>query len=51
MIGTLLKATGIVKLESLLEPLKHRFGRLAEKNINAMKRAYEETSLREEKGN
>jgi pyruvate ferredoxin oxidoreductase gamma subunit len=47
MVGALIKATGVVKLESLLEPLEQRFGRLAEKNINAMKRAYEETSIKE----
>jgi len=47
MIGALLKATGVVKSESLLEPLKHRFGRLAEKNIAAMKRAYQETLVEE----
>ncbi|MBA7649264.1 Pyruvate synthase subunit PorC [subsurface metagenome] len=47
MVGALIKATGAVKLESLLEPLKQRFGHLAEKNINAMKRAYEETSIKE----
>jgi len=47
MIGALLKATGVVKLESLVEPLKQRFGRLAEKNIKAMQRAYEETEVRE----
>ena len=46
MIGALLKAAGVIKLESLLEPLKHRFGRLAEKNINAMQRAYEGTTVR-----
>ncbi|MEE9583654.1 MAG: 2-oxoacid:acceptor oxidoreductase family protein [Dehalococcoidales bacterium] len=45
MIGALIKATGVIKLESLFEPLKERFGRLSEKNINAMKRAYEETQL------
>ena len=49
MIGALVKATGIVKLESLIEPLKKRFGRLAEKNINAMEKAYQET-LTKEKG-
>ena len=49
MIGALLRASGVVKLESLFEPLKHRFGRLAERNVNAMKRAYEETSVREDK--
>ena len=47
MVGALIKATGAVKLESLVEPLKQRFDRLAEKNINAMKRAYEETSVKE----
>jgi len=46
MIGALLKAAGVIKLESLIEPLKHRFGRLAEKNINAMQRAYEGTTVR-----
>ncbi len=47
MIGALLKATGVVKLESLIEPMKKRFGRLAEKNINAMNKAYQETLIRE----
>ena len=49
MIGALLKATGVVELESLFEPLRQRFGRLAERNIDAMKRAYEETSVKERK--
>ena len=47
MVGALIKATGVVKLESLLEPLNQRFEHLAEKNINAMKRAYEETLIKE----
>jgi pyruvate ferredoxin oxidoreductase gamma subunit len=47
MVGALLKATEVVKLESLVEPLNKRFGRLAERNVNAMKRAYEETRLKE----
>jgi pyruvate ferredoxin oxidoreductase gamma subunit len=46
MIGALLKATSVVKLESLFEPLRQRFGRLAERNIEAMKRAHEETLVR-----
>jgi pyruvate ferredoxin oxidoreductase gamma subunit len=46
MIGALLKATKVVKLESLFEPLRQRFGRLAERNIEAMKRAHEETLVR-----
>lgn len=47
MLGALLKATGVVKLESLFEPLKQRFGRLGERNINVMKKAFEETVLKE----
>ena len=47
MLGALVRATGVVKLESLFEPLEKRFGRLAEKNINAMKKAYQETLLKE----
>lgn len=45
MIGALIKATNIVQIESLVEPLKKRFGRIADRNINAMKRAYEETII------
>lgn len=47
MVGAVVKATGVVKLESLVEPLEDRFGRLAERNINAMKQAYQETILKE----
>ena len=47
MVGAVVKATGVVKLESLEEPLKHRFGRLAERNFQAMKRAYDETVIKE----
>jgi len=47
MLGALLRATGVVKLESLYKPLEDRFGRLAERNINAMKRAFEETRVKE----
>jgi pyruvate ferredoxin oxidoreductase gamma subunit len=47
MLGALLKATGVVKLESLREPLEARFGRLAERNFSAMKRAFEETMIKE----
>ena len=46
MIGAVVKATGVIKLESLIEPLKHRFGRLAEKNIEAVRKGYEQTSLK-----
>lgn len=47
MVGAVIKATGVVKLDSLVEPLKQRFGRLAERNLEAMKRAYEETIIKE----
>ncbi len=47
MVGAVIRATDIVKLESLVEPLKHRFGRLAERNIDAMKQAFEETLVKE----
>lgn len=47
MVGAVVRATRVVKLESLLEPLKHRFDRLAERNIKAMQKAYEETLVKE----
>jgi len=47
MVGALIRATGVVKLGSLIEPLQHRFGRLAERNINTMKKAYEEALVKE----
>jgi pyruvate ferredoxin oxidoreductase gamma subunit len=43
MIGALVKATGIVKLESMEAPMEERFGKVAAKNIAAMRKAYEET--------
>ncbi|MFH1383174.1 MAG: pyruvate ferredoxin oxidoreductase subunit gamma [Chloroflexota bacterium] len=49
MLGALVKATGVVKLESLLEPLEERFGRMAERNSGAMKRAFRETAMKEQK--
>ena len=47
MLGALIKATGVVKMESLNEPLEDRFGRLAERNANAMKKAFDETRIKE----
>jgi pyruvate ferredoxin oxidoreductase gamma subunit len=47
MIGALLKATGVVDIESLYEPQEVRFGRLAERNINAMRKAFEDTRIKE----
>jgi len=43
MIGALLKATGLVTLESLTEPMEERFGKVAAKNIKTMRKAYDET--------
>jgi pyruvate ferredoxin oxidoreductase gamma subunit len=45
MLGALIRGTGIVQLESLLPPLKTRFGRGAERNANALRRAHAETIL------
>lgn len=42
MIGALIKATGIVSLEAMKSPIAHRFGRIAERNMNAMTRAFNE---------
>ena len=48
MIGALIKATNIIKVESMNEPLEKRFGRLAERNFKAMEEAYRETSIAEQ---
>jgi len=45
MIGALLKVTNLVSLDDMIGPLNHRFGKVAEKNITAMKRAYEEIAM------
>jgi pyruvate ferredoxin oxidoreductase gamma subunit len=47
MLGAVLRTTGVVKLESLHGPLEERFGRLAQRNFDAMKRAFEETKMKE----
>ena len=47
MTGALIKATGVIKLESMQQPIQKRFGRLAERNIKAMEKAYEETLIEE----
>ncbi|MGB9629228.1 MAG: pyruvate ferredoxin oxidoreductase subunit gamma [Thermodesulfobacteriota bacterium] len=45
MLGSLAKASELVKKESFIPPLKERFGRIAERNISAFERAYQETVL------
>ena len=47
MVGALLKATGVVKIDSLMEPLKNRFGKLAERNFQSMKNAFDQTVVKE----
>jgi len=45
MLGALIRAWEFVKKESFIHPLKERFGRIAEKNISAFERAYQDTVL------
>jgi pyruvate ferredoxin oxidoreductase gamma subunit len=45
MIGALLKMIGVMGLDAMKEAVEHRFGRLAQKNLTAMKRAYEEIKI------
>ena len=45
MLGSMIKATEVVKLDSLIYPLEERFGGIAAKNISALKRAYRETQI------
>ena len=45
MLGAFIKATGLVEPSFMEEALRERFGRLAEKNIKAFRRAIEETKI------
>jgi pyruvate ferredoxin oxidoreductase gamma subunit len=45
MLGSLVRASGVVKKESFIPPLKERFGRIAEKNISAFEKAHQKTVL------
>ena len=47
MLGALLKAADLISMEALRPPIQHRFGPIAEKNITACKRAFEETIVEE----
>ena len=47
MLGALLKAASLVERKSMDDPMNHRFGRLAEKNLKSMDRALAETQLEE----
>lgn len=45
MLGVLVKATGVVERGLLVEEIQKRFGRIAEGNINAFNRAFEECEV------
>ncbi|MBI4966116.1 MAG: 2-oxoacid:acceptor oxidoreductase family protein [Desulfomonile tiedjei] len=47
MVGALVKGTNLMALEALKEPFKRRFGKIAPRNIEAMERAYNETTVTE----
>ena len=42
MLGAMVKMTGVIKPESIEEPLAHRFGRIAPRNLKSFQRAYRE---------
>jgi len=50
MLGALLRATGIVEKDMLIEKLKERFGRIADGNIRSMCRAYDECVIADKEG-
>lgn len=43
MLGALIKASSVVDIKSMKTPVKERFGRIAEMNLNAMDEAYKRT--------
>lgn len=43
MLGALIKATDVVSIDALRGPLEKRFGPIAERNLKACLRAYDET--------
>jgi pyruvate ferredoxin oxidoreductase delta subunit len=45
MLGALIKATGVIDIKSLEEPINERFGAKAINNIQACKRAFDETVI------
>lgn len=47
MLGALIRGTEVVKLASMKEPLQRRFGRVADRNLAACERAYQETQIKE----
>jgi pyruvate ferredoxin oxidoreductase gamma subunit len=48
MLGAFIKATGLIDIEDIREPLMERFGsKLGSRNMLALQRAYDEVSLKE----
>ncbi len=47
MLGALVKATGLVDVDLLVEQIQNRFGRIAGGNIKAFKRAFDECVIDE----
>jgi pyruvate ferredoxin oxidoreductase gamma subunit len=47
MLGAIIKATHVIRMESIVEPLQERFGKLWDRNFNAAKKAYEQTVIKE----
>lgn len=45
LMGALERISNVVKMDSLIEQLRERFGKRADANIEAMKRAYDETIM------
>jgi pyruvate ferredoxin oxidoreductase gamma subunit len=45
IIGSLLKAKDLTQVESMNDPMERRFGKLASKNLDALKKAYDETEI------
>lgn len=45
MVGALVKGTNLLGVDSLKEPFKRRFGKIAPRNIEAMERAWQETTI------
>jgi pyruvate ferredoxin oxidoreductase gamma subunit len=48
MLGAVIRATGVVNRNSIEAPLAKRFGRLGERNIDAMKTAYAQVKIEEQ---
>ena len=45
IIGSLIRACALTSVDSMEGPMESRFGKLAEKNLKALKRAFEETQI------